>query len=237
MSLSSAPVAVDGKSEERESKPIRMVPSVSVFVGGGTLATCVRAAFGAALGAAGTLGLALRMPAVFRLGGGGTRGVMTGGGTAAGLGGTALGGAGVFIAVLGTAGIAGFTTFGTVGRGGTGARLSSGGAFGMARDCLLATGGLGAGGEIFGLGAAFDRMVILGAGAVERTVEGVAACRDGFDGALRGAGLLRGKRSCDVGACAGGESNPLFKAGVTGGRPDRSIPGRVRCGPSLSKTP
>ena len=246
-SLSSAPVAEDGKSDEVELKPIRIVPSASVLVGGGTDATCDPAVLGAAFGGDGTLGLGLAMPGTALRGDGGTRGVTGGGGTAAGLGGLALGAAGVAIAVLGAGGV-GFATIGTAGLGGTGARFG-GGAFGIARAALVAAGGLGVGGAIFGGGIAFGRAVAFGASAAEEGRFGCgggamlgrggvvlkAVCRDGRGGAPREA-KLRGSESCDRGGSDGGGSKPPFDAGATGARPDRSIPGRVGCGPSLSNT-
>lgn len=221
-SLSSAPVAEDGKSDEVELKPIRIVPSASVLVGGGTDATCDPAVLGAAFGGDGTLGLGLAMPGTALRGDGGTRGVTGGGGTAVGLGGLVLGAAGL---------------------GGTDARFGGGGAFGISRAALVAAGGLGVGGAIFGDGIAF------GAGAAEEGRFGCgggamlgrggvvlkAVCRDGRGGAPREA-KLRGSESCDRGGSDGGGSKPPFDAGATGARPDRSIPGRVGCGPSLSNT-
>lgn len=186
--------------------------------GGGTLE------FGTAAGMDGAGG-------AFGAAGGGFIAICGGGGTA---GAATFGGGAIF----GTSGMGGDTGFATDGCGG-GAGLAFG------RGATGVCGGAGSG-IFFAICAGGIDVSGGGGGGVRGRGVAMGGAGGGVD--RRGAGRVRGvdrlaspcgSDNCDFGATAGGGNRPLLSAGavVVGVRPpDRSMPGKVGSGPSLSRT-
>ena len=102
--------------------------------------------------------------------------------------------------------------------------------------------------DIFGGGAIFGLSTIFGATGLGGDTVGAAGIdRRGCSAAIAGLGEVSfvgvrreanpfGKDNCDRGGSTGGGKSPPFDADASGGRPERSIPGKVGSGPSLSNT-